>query len=78
MIIWFLGKYISENQQNLKIGIYISVFKLTQKKSLVSVGNLNVSLFLAGKIKLNFHYKKMTEKIYDNLHKNIKIVFFRF
>ena len=75
---WFLGKYISENQQNLKIGIYISVFKLTQKKCLVSVSNLNVSLFLAGKIKLNFHYKKMTEKIYDNLHKNIKIVFFRF
>ena len=32
-----------------------------------SVTNFNVLLVFVGKINLNFYYKKMTEKMYDNL-----------
>ena len=32
-----------------------------------SVSNFNVSLVFVGKIELNFYYKKMTEKMYDNV-----------
>ena len=33
------------------------------------MSNFNFSLVFVGKIKFNFHYKKMTEKMYDNLQK---------
>ena len=38
---------------------------------------LVISIFV-GKIKLNFHYKKMTKKCMTICWRNIKIVFFRF
>ena len=31
-----------------------------------------MSVVFVGKIKLNFHYKKMTEKMYDNLQEKYK------
>ena len=37
-----------------------------------SVNNLNLSLVSVGKIKLNFHYEKMTEKMYDNWQEKYK------
>ena len=40
-----------------------------------SVSNFNFSLVFVGKIKLNFHYKKMAEKMHDNLQKKYKIFF---
>ena len=36
------------------------------------VSNFNFSLVFVGKIKLNFYYKKMTEKMYDNLQEKYK------
>ena len=36
------------------------------------VSNFNFLLVFVGKIKLNFHYKKMTEKMYDNLQEKYK------
>ena len=41
-----------------------------------SVSNSNFPLVFVGKINLNFYYKKMTEKMYDNLQeKYISSVF---
>ena len=36
------------------------------------VSNFNFSLVFVGTIKLNFCYKKMTEKMYDNLQGEIQ------
>ena len=35
------------------------------------ISNFNFLLVFIGKIKLNFHYKKMTEKMYNNLLQEI-------
>ena len=37
-----------------------------------NVSTFNLSLVPAVKIKLNFHYKRMTEKMYDNLQEKYK------
>ena len=37
-----------------------------------SVSNFNFSLVFVGKINLNFYYKKMTEKMYDNVQQKYK------
>ena len=42
------------------------------------VSNFNFSLVFVGKIKLNFHYKKMNGKYMTIYRRNIKIAFFRF
>ena len=42
-----------------------------------SVSNFSFPLGFVGKIEFNFHYKKMTEKIYDNLHEKYKISVFQ-
>ena len=42
-----------------------------------SVSNFNFSLVFLGKIKLNFYYKKMTKKMYDNLQEKYQISVFR-
>ena len=36
------------------------------------ISNFNFLLVFIGKIKLNFHYKKMTEKMYNNLQEIYK------
>ena len=36
------------------------------------MSSFNSSLVFVGKIKLNFHYKKMTEEIVDNLQEKYK------
>ena len=36
------------------------------------VSSFNFLLVFVSKIKSNFHYKKMTEKIYDNLQEKYK------
>ena len=61
------------------MSIFISVFKLSQEKYLItilcnrkSVSNFNFSLVFVGKIKLSFCYKKMTAKMHDNLQEKYK------
>ena len=40
-----------------------------------SVINFNLLLVFVGKTKFNFHYKKMTKKMYDNLQEKYKSSF---
>ena len=45
------------------------MIKLHNKES---VSDFNFSLVFVDKIKLNFYYKKMTEKMYDSLQEKYK------
>ena len=42
-----------------------------------SVSNFSFPLGFVGKIELNFHYKKMTDKMSDNLREKYKISVFQ-